>query len=88
MSQAVKAMLTGPRPFVRRGMAPILAQGLAFVPLVLAVGVAVACAVPVGLASAIPIATAVAMSLALPLPVAVVVVLRGRRRLLGLTAGW
>jgi hypothetical protein len=86
MSQAVKAMPTGPRRLVRRGMAPILAQGLAFVPLALAVAVAVAGAVPVALACGIPIATPVAVALTFTVAMAVVVLL-GRRRLLGLAGG-
>lgn len=85
MSQAVRAMPTGPRRFVRRGTAPILAQGLAFVSLALAV--AVAGGVPVAFACGIPIATAVALALTLPVTVALVVVLLGRRRLLGLAGG-
>jgi hypothetical protein len=81
MSQAVRAMPTGPRRLVRRGMAAILAQGLASVPLALAVAVVVA-GVPVAVACGILIAAAVALPL--PVTVAFVVVLLGPRRLLGL----
>lgn len=84
MSQAVRAMPTGPRRLVRRGMAAILAQGLASVPLALAVAVVVA-GVPVALACAVPIAAAVGFPL--PVTVTFVVVLLGRRRLLGLAGG-
>src|SRR2546423_13901159 len=75
MSQAVKAMPTGPRRLVRRGRIGAYPRtGLAPVPLGLSVAVAVAAAVAVALAG---VAVAVAVTLPVAVTLAVAVFVRG-----------